>query len=1631
MDDASKGKFAVGNLGRVLIEQEEQMRSLIEKLNGTERRGEAGLEANVAAALVHETEAEIIAMKQEQQKLLKELLESSNIHVPEYTTTSTHVETFAASFIDSLGVHQPSSNGSSGLLSSPSKPANARELRRQKNAAAPDLGKNETLVNEIQQQLINEVRRLQALISERDKALARLTEATEEADRIKVLHEATIKRLESEKDSQDANLYELERREELLREENEDITKQLKKHENDLRLLKRQLAEKADIAESFKASNEELEQRVDDLRSNVATMKAKGIADQKTISGLKVQVSDLETKHVQAMEKIPASMSVASRLSSSMHGSSFDATQTAGDYGNGPDSPMGQKTGSHALAPTVSIDDDMSNRLRSSDVVRGMESDIAKWRTAAMKYRKKWNDVRRQSVADGRTLEHDDSTDEDDENEAVWLDDNAAGKGDKKRGATRGSRNVSAGSRRSGKTMGDAFGLINRMVSSGSGHVRNGSWQSHDLDASINEDDDSSSIAASSTRGSIDGFDPNFADPTIRGANSRDTQRRSTILASQVGKASPLTRQLHLTDDLSLGADDSGQSHDTHAGSIIHPVGALGDELNAVQTEDDSVYVDTGDKEQERLTAALEAEAERHDAALRSALAERDAAMQVALAERDAALQSALEERDAAHSSGLLSLRDEHAKALSLKDTAFAEQLNALQNEHHANVALLKQQHAQSFESALQKHQQALQQRGIEHDQLLAQTERQHASKLNEHSQRHAKMHEDSMAEARQRHTEALSRQREETQSALLAAQREHRVLVEERDALHAEAIKRLNASHERELIHRDQEHQGMLEDVQATHESFVRQRDAIYSTHLTQRDELIKAKDEELADLQAQLANLRQEIDDLREQLRNAKTSLQIATQEVEKLQASAATNAQEVQTGGEEFQDANEATEAEAAALNRLDNSSQTERVETPVAVVEAPTGDAEVVKGTEKHIASAPTVLPLPEMPPPPPLAATLARTRGESIAPRRPMSPPPADLIARSGKSPAVHVTSPVVSVSEVMQNAQRPSSRLASGPPPSSFTPATLGRRSNTPSLLRMRTTSQDAMRREAGTSSRMQHQQHTARAPSAQSFVSDATSDMLSGRTSQASYYMDGANTTMGTSNLGHGHGRRASALGGVADQMTTDPAVLGSITQAMIGSYLWKYTRRGMGRANVRHKRYFWVHPYTRTLYWTLQAPNEAVSSSEVTNKSAFIQDVMVVEDDNNSPANLYHLSIVVSTLHRDVKMTAADRAQHDLWVTALGYLVNRELPSETRQAPSEWRQSITKASMTKLRSRATGSSVNVSGRASVTPMSPSKSTSTVVDHSKTPSAADASSLSVDRTPRARASTGVYQSSLLHRRDTAAKEYLEQWESLKGQAAQRINEVSAQSAYDHTTPRATSSMSRRSATTRGGSLAKDMFGSARNAAMHHANGSRASVSTTDTSRFMSAEQMLEQDAERFGYEGLDNVRACCDGKHDVGALAHRQYERQQQVERLNRRGSVGATARSTTPGLMQRVTTRASKGPLRGAQEAATSAALNDSAPQLGPLNINVLDASTITAVDRNSSTVDTPVDAKRATAGNKLSSSHESADWHSASEFGSYDPVNTPGSSQTRHAAGTAKGSYIDRITQIRRNRASASIR
>ncbi|KAK4692979.1 hypothetical protein P7C71_g4327, partial [Lecanoromycetidae sp. Uapishka_2] len=135
--------------------------------------------------------------------------------------------------------------------------------------------------------------------------------------------------------------------------------------------------------------------------------------------------------------------------------------------------------------------------------------------------------------------------------------------------------------------------------------------------------------------------------------------------------------------------------------------------------------------------------------------------------------------------------------------------------------------------------------------------------------------------------------------------------------------------------------------------------------------------------------------------------------------------------------------------------------------------------------------------------------------------------------------------------------------------------------------------------------------------------------------------------------------------------QAPTDPRMIQAITQTMIGEMMWKYTRKaGRGEmSNSRHRRFFWVHPYTRTLYWSDRDPATA-KRAELKSKSVAIEAVRVVTDDNPMPPGLHRKSLIIVTPGRSVKFTAQTSQRHETWFNALSYLLLRTNPDGSNAA-------------------------------------------------------------------------------------------------------------------------------------------------------------------------------------------------------------------------------------------------------------------------------------------------------------------------------------------------------------------------
>ncbi|KAI1177837.1 hypothetical protein F4777DRAFT_576654 [Nemania sp. FL0916] len=279
-----------------------------------------------------------------------------------------------------------------------------------------------------------------------------------------------------------------------------------------------------------------------------------------------------------------------------------------------------------------------------------------------------------------------------------------------------------------------------------------------------------------------------------------------------------------------------------------------------------------------------------------------------------------------------------------------------------------------------------------------------------------------------------------------------------------------------------------------------------------------------------------------------------------------------------------------------------------------------------------------------------------------------------------------------------------------------------------------------------------------------------------------------------------------------------TDPRMIQAITQTMIGEYLWKYTRKtGRGEmSEKRHRRYFWVHPYTRTLYWGDGDP-AAVGRGEMKAKSVPIEAVRVVADDNPMPPGLHRKSLVVIAPGRTVKFTCTTGQRHETWFNALSYLLVRSgnEGNESKQEVDEAVANITQEDVDEFN-----------------PSLPRRPEN-------------------GQRPRAPPSLSSYNS----------RPSLEVSMSIPTLTPTHEKELSRSSTFG-----------RLSGYWRSGSIGRSTFSSLRSRSYQpHDNAIYEASEVHDSAEDL--RQIIEQQDRES--DRLENVRACCDGKHDVSTIPH------------------------------------------------------------------------------------------------------------------------------------------------------------
>ncbi|KAH8119686.1 hypothetical protein DFH11DRAFT_460464 [Phellopilus nigrolimitatus] len=454
------------------------------------------------------------------------------------------------------------------------------------------------------------------------------------------------------------------------------------------------------------------------------------------------------------------------------------------------------------------------------------------------------------------------------------------------------------------------------------------------------------------------------------------------------------------------------------------------------------------------------------------------------------------------------------------------------------------------------------------------------------------------------------------------------------------------------------------------------------------------------------------------------------------------------------------------------------------------------------------------PPPKMPPPPnsmpppsfipeKRRAPSALSSHREMPPPRPSSPPPPELIQRA--------TTPTFGAVLTVPGRGIPPRQHGSSLPPMSVL-----RQPASTNSFRSAANAGTHAQVSSGSGSGLFMDSRDRRLHSATSLLSDQE-DVLSRRSSVSSdFHTRGAlsepehagNTTLNAPTT-------PTRVPGNMPGSSTDPTIIHAITQTMIGEFLYKYTRRtiGKGHGERRHKRFFWVHPYTKTLYWSSGDPG-STNVTEQSAKSAYIDSVRAVLDPNPMPPGLYQYSVVISTPQREMKFTAPTKERHEIWLNALQYLLARPTPAVQSPGTSQ----VNGPPVTPVRN--TSGYNNIHGQGGVTsPMSQR------TGRSEKSGMSGESPWNVTprggRRSRSRISVG---GSVGKRSGTPAAEYL-RWTDGPGSPG-------AHSLHGF-----------------------EQFGNGRDF-------------DDDDLDFEIHDATL---SDQEGFEGLENVRACCDGRHTVG----------------------------------------------------------------------------------------------------------------------------------------------------------------
>ncbi|KAI8066596.1 meiotic cell cortex C-terminal pleckstrin homology-domain-containing protein [Gongronella butleri] len=124
------------------------------------------------------------------------------------------------------------------------------------------------------------------------------------------------------------------------------------------------------------------------------------------------------------------------------------------------------------------------------------------------------------------------------------------------------------------------------------------------------------------------------------------------------------------------------------------------------------------------------------------------------------------------------------------------------------------------------------------------------------------------------------------------------------------------------------------------------------------------------------------------------------------------------------------------------------------------------------------------------------------------------------------------------------------------------------------------------------------------------------------------------------------------------------------ALTTTMIGTWMWKYPRKwvGNGLSHKRQRRFVWLHPYSKTLYWSHHEPG-VQERYECHTKSVLVESFMIIDD---CPAHVP--SFYIQAASRSIKIQCMDELSYSAWFKSLKYLLIDAPPlSERSQITSD----------------------------------------------------------------------------------------------------------------------------------------------------------------------------------------------------------------------------------------------------------------------------------------------------------------------------------------------------------------------